>query len=68
MTWHPIETAPTDGTRILAWPCSHVDGEVVASVEWKNGWGWFVSPTDAYEFEPLDQRLTHWQPLPEPPE
>jgi hypothetical protein len=58
--WQPIDTAPRDGTRILAWFPPNVqalDGDM-AIVQWYAGsWysGFFVDPT-------------MWQPLPPPPQ
>lgn len=60
--WQPIETAPKDGTEILAW-----DGQGQATVSWKNGrWslvyaGWRAEDGD------FDAAI-NWQPLPAPPE
>jgi hypothetical protein len=60
-TWQPIETAPEDGTRILAY-----DGETIKIVvrypnikEWGNPQEW----GDDGSWAP-----THWMALPEPPE
>lgn len=62
--WQPIETAPRDGTYILAWFSIH-EHQVVAFYtytqlgkgrwETKDGWSDF------------DSEPTHWMPLPEPP-
>lgn len=63
MTWQPIETAPRDGTIILA---SNYVFDFVSL-------GFFNSQR---EFEAVDYRRqvmgvgfypTHWQPLPPPP-
>lgn len=56
-TWEPIETAPKDGTQILAW--DGYDYEVahysVKADEW-------TVCDDEYHMHP-----THWMPLPDPP-
>lgn len=65
--WQPIETAPKDGTLVLAW-CVHpfrryggegYEGPVIA--HWTNhndgGWTWYG----------LTGQFTHWMPLPQPP-
>lgn len=72
--WRPIESAPKDGTPILAVSTNHAGTEVVC---------WFAGEADA-EY-PADQEgwvdtgpqrerfyanplwFTHWQPLPAPP-
>jgi len=70
--WQPIETAPKDGTQILAW-CVHINAKyskdpieerwecpVIAS--WidfnKGGWTWHG----------MAGTFTKWRPLPKPPE
>ena len=68
MEWQPIETAPKDGSSILAW---------------REGWyrpiyvRWVLNPRtgtefwndeiewDAYELE--NEPPTHWLPMPGPP-
>lgn len=63
MEWQPIETAPKDGTRILAW-----DGRSIHVAYW--GWD---NPANRLAWlgghcriDHIDQP-THWMPLPEPP-
>lgn len=64
--WQPIETAPRDGTRILAWiPCDDEKHEIMWMDVSINGWdrwhyagGWIPA---------FCQQPTHWQPLPGPP-
>ena len=52
-TWQPIETAPKDGTRVLAYHQT----ELVFSSEFLDG-----------EWTGDHERPTHWMPLPQPPE
>ena len=55
--WQPIETAPRDGTQILAiWPGNGRHGIV-----WFDRARW----TDDGDHSLID--FTHWQPLPSPP-
>jgi nucleoid-associated protein YgaU len=65
--WQPIETAPKDGTPVLAWYVRRVHwredpeedvGAAVASWTVHNGGGWV-----SYSLG----RPTHWTPLPAPP-
>ncbi len=70
MQWQPIETAPRDGTRILA-----TDGVEVSTTHWEDCWachaeiahgpgddgGWTIY--DHHE----EWNPTHWMPLPPPP-
>jgi hypothetical protein len=62
MMWQPIETAPKDGTPILAWPCEGMP----YVVRWEHrvsGYKWIEAGGEGYEqYEP-----TNWMPLPEPP-
>ena len=55
--WHPIETAPKDGTDILTW-----DGT------YRRVGHWNEDADEWYEtfYGIID--ATHWQPLPSPPE
>jgi hypothetical protein len=73
MEWQPIETAPKDGTRILA----VVQGFRPAVAYWQNNRGVFdfIDAEDMPSPEAWDEYLrnepewtpTHWMPLPEPP-
>lgn len=63
MNWQPIETAPRDGTRVLAW----VKGHLVMIADFRK-WGFnressWVSITGG-EIHP---QPTHWMPLPATP-
>ena len=57
--WQPIETAPRDGSWVLV----HERQEVPMVARWYLG-GW--QNEDGYE--PAECDITHWQPLPAPPE
>jgi hypothetical protein len=62
-SWQPIETAPKDGSPILAY---QPDGGcvVISWVEYFDGGGvWTVDWVDGAE----PPTPTHWMPLPEPP-
>jgi hypothetical protein len=65
MEWKTIESAPRDGTDILAW-----DGETLTVVCWDES----LKATDAPSCWALYNRFatdavepTHWMPLPDPP-
>lgn len=79
MDWQPIETAPRDGTDVIAW-----DKKFGArQTQWRN-YGTGSPAKAAYDRgdgprgafvwrEPIhnwvqDWRPTHWMPLPDPPE
>ena len=50
--WQPIETAPTDGTRVLVWARDHGRGVDHSNEEQGLDWG---------------AKWTHWRPIPEAP-
>lgn len=65
--WRPMESAPTDGTRILAYGhwCGEIngpDGEPETHVVIWNGNCWRVQGTDAYAAQLLNP--TRWTPIP----
>lgn len=74
MKWHPIETAPKDGSNIIGY-----NGEDVAEMVWED-WpddnrhvGWcragFESGGMLYEtHNRMEPEPTHWMPLPKPPD
>lgn len=65
--WQPIETAPTDGTPILA----HFGGYSFP-VRWivspchARLYGWHVMPWEPVSFVMVVEP-SHWMPLPDPP-
>lgn len=76
MTWQPIESAPKDGTHILAvglW-AGEINGphfgECICVIRWDGGttdypgYEWSVTGTDAYS---AWLKPTHWMPLPARP-
>lgn len=64
-TWRPIETAPMDGTHILAYDPEWTDHPGIAVLQWSH-----TEWENAYsEVETdWDWAPTHWLPLPIPPE
>jgi hypothetical protein len=77
--WQPIETAPKDGTEILAYEkCDYLysNGEIkpferIKIVRW-NEVMQFNNPEDEYDWmtgSSFDEQInpTHWIPLPKPP-
>ena len=71
--WQPIETAPRDGSRILAmirWSWSDgTDGEAQDVIYWCAGGKFWVCGTPMNYVQGLDEGVepTHWRPLPAPP-
>lgn len=67
--WLPIETAPKDGTRILAYGLIALENEPgIGTVEWCDIYSvWHGSPNEASEDDPWPCKLTHWMPLPSAP-
>ncbi len=58
LAWRPIETAPKDGTPILAW-CNQYG---IQKLYWSIGGLWVAAGTDA------TYTTSHWMPLPEAPQ
>jgi hypothetical protein len=78
--WKTIESAPRDGTRILAMGVYSVSGNVAyepATVSWCDGSGWAFDYGDGLVVDSVSREYcsdivsmevaTHWQPLPTPP-
>jgi hypothetical protein len=67
--WEPIKTAPKDGTSFLGHipgNCGHVARQDVCPMHW-SGWGggcWENSVSG----HKIGGRVTHWMPLPPPPD
>jgi hypothetical protein len=70
MEWQPIETAPKDGTRILAyWPDIYANSSAVQCETWWGPWGNSKSTWQTvWEWADGPNCPTHWMPLPEPPQ
>ena len=61
--WQPIETAPRDGTHILAaWVPVNLPRWVRETIMWMDG-EWVAT----WSHGPILSRPTHWVPLPDPP-
>ncbi len=61
--WQTIETAPKDGTRVLAW---YPNGGYQIVLEWNERCARWDDGFDGPRWR--DHELSHWMPLPEPPE
>ena len=74
MEWMPIETAPTDGTKILLW-CRDAGCETAEWIAEKREWWEKTSKTTqeirteigGYWSSEIGWDATHWMPLPEAP-
>ena len=66
--WRPIETAPKDGTEILAYGYARCDGSRYANGQhiawWDAELGWTGRDPD----DRVTLHLSHWRPLPPRPE
>ena len=68
--WQTIDTAPRDGTKILAYTsercgiCSDPPNEFVC---WWDTDLWMLGRTDKNKLVYAKHEPTHWMPLPEPP-
>ena len=58
--WHDIDTAPRDGTDILAWCSDHQEQVVLFFSQHGSGW---TAGNPNVKYNP-----THWMDLPDPPE
>jgi hypothetical protein len=67
--WLPIESAPKDGTTILAYGVHALEKEkMIATVGWSPyHHGFIVVPNEASEYDPEVSSATHWMPLPPAP-
>ena len=67
-SWQLIDTAPTDGTEVLIW--TGTERLIAFYVNSKNYEGWTTGweTANGYDIGFTQVRnLTHWQPLPDPP-
>jgi hypothetical protein len=62
MNWQPIETAPKGYDRILV--CQSLNG-IIAMAYWDGGYNHWSTGVDPMSYI---TGVTHWMPLPKPPE
>ncbi len=70
MNWHPMDTAPKDGTRILAYVSSKDDEANICEIWWEpdyiyDDWGRTLGGWD--DDWDLSHKPKAWMPRPEPP-
>lgn len=64
--WQPIESAPKNGTPILAYEAGQPQCVVMATYRVNGGRKFLIWTSCAYEMADLTNP-THWRPLPPPP-
>lgn len=64
--WLPIETAPKDGTRILA-TCADAQAPRASVTWWDDKWMIQMVPDKFVSGDPRQWFPTHWMPLPAAP-
>jgi hypothetical protein len=64
--WKPIETAPRDGTLVLLFVPGSRIREIVFGRRDEDDEDWMMDNGEAAS--PIDIPVTHWMPMPEPPE
>ena len=67
--WRTMDSAPKDGTRILAFGVLGLENEKsIGTVKWDNFYSnWYCDPHEATEYGPERCVLTHWMYLPDSP-
>jgi len=64
--WQPIETAPRDGTELLAWWPG--PGMGLPAIGWQiTNWGRIAGSGMWFAHSLVGKQPTHWMPLPPPP-
>ena len=63
--WQDISTAPRDGTVVDLWrgPRNGYPGHMAREAKWVDGRWWWNSN----KYHELDDKITHWMPIPPPP-
>lgn len=64
--WQPIEAAPKDGARILAFGRDIYGNDYFGVARWAVKYPEFPNSVEGWFWE-FATRPTHWTPLPEPP-
>jgi hypothetical protein len=66
--WHPIETAPKDGTPvILFFPNNYWRTDLPVALGFGSEDGWYEGEADSHSMTAFGSQPTHWMPLPKPP-
>jgi Protein of unknown function (DUF551) len=67
--WRTIDTAPRDGTEVLALGAGRYGSWVICTAHYDMGQWWTDASecNDANRYFPPEFYPTHWMPLPEPP-
>jgi hypothetical protein len=65
--WQPIETAPQDGTYILAIRAAPSHDQTIPNIIVWNPWLTNWADNYAPDARPVLHQPTHWMPLPPPP-
>jgi hypothetical protein len=67
--WHPIDTAPRDGTRVLAWRAGWEESRFVRWIFNRRTQTEFWNDAEELDDYELEQEPpTHWFPLPDLPD
>jgi hypothetical protein len=61
--WRDIDTAPQDGTHVLAWDVTNDQVTIAVYLEGSEGWNGWYQYGDLLE----QANLSHWMPLPPRP-
>lgn len=64
--WHPMSSAPRDGTEIIAWLSSDKFADMTANIYWcdlNQAWRWKTGSIIRRQ-----DLINGWQPYPGPPE
>ena len=64
LDWHPMDSAPKDGTEVLAY------AQEIVRMKWVEGEGyglWIYADETLADVCPEAIQPTHWKPLPPPP-
>lgn len=66
--WRPIETVPTDGTRVMLWVTGNMLSGVRFGSAYRQSKGGKIMVKPEGGNGDWSKEITHWQPLPDPPQ